>query len=150
MRTSVRFLVSILVSLALSIVLGHLYQGSVEYGVGLGLWFALTVLVVYATIFKVSEVNTAQILNVRTKTSTEDMLFRILKNMTIFYLLSMLFLVISYWFKDIDVFGYVFRYDYFTLSFVVLSMIYTGSTCIMLTKFNANLENKIKEEQLNK
>lgn len=145
MRTVVRFFVSVLVSLSLSIVLGHLYQGDVEYGVGIGLWFALTILVVYTTVFKVSQVNTAQILNIRIRTSAEDMLFRILKNMTIFYLLSMLFLVISYWQKDIYIFGYVFRYDYFTLSFIVLSMIYTGCTCIILTKFNTALENKIKK-----
>lgn len=149
MRTYTRFLISILICLGFSIILGYQYQGTFEYGLGIGLWFVLTVLVVYTTIFRVSQVDTTQILNIRIKTSIEDMLFKLLKNMTIFYLLSMLFLIVSYWYQNIDVFGYTFRYDYFTISFIIYSMSYIGFNCAKLTKFNTDLENKIKEEKLN-
>lgn len=149
MRTSVRLSISTLICLIFSIILGYQYQSSLDYDVSILLWVILTIMTIYGTIFKVSQVNTGQILNKGIKRDIENMLFKLLKNMTIFYMLSTVFLIILRWIETINIFVYVFRYDYFTLSFIIYSMIYIGFNCVKLTKFNTDLENKIKEEQLN-
>lgn len=148
MRTSVRLSISTLICLIFSIILGYQYQSTFNCYLLLFLWIMLTMMNIYGA-FLISQINTAQVLNKRIKTNIENMLFKLLNNMSIFYLLSSIFLFILYWVKTISVFGYVFRYDYFTLSFIIYSMIYNAYNSVKITEFNTDLENKIKEEQLN-
>lgn len=148
MRTSVRLSISTLICLIFSIILGYQYQSTFNCYLLLFLWIMLTMMNIYGA-FLISQINTAQVLNKRIKTNIENMLFKLLNNMSIFYLLSSIFLFILYWVKTISVFGYVFRYDYFTLSFIIYSMIYNTYNSVKITEFNTDLENKIKEEQLN-